>query len=115
MVERIGRMASGGKVEAPRTERVLPGVWRLRLPLPWPGVPHGNAWAIEHDGGVVMFDTGIGGKGKLRQLDLALAQAGFGGGDRRLGVRTPSPTGPQRPAGGICPKAPSERAAPPRP
>jgi glyoxylase-like metal-dependent hydrolase (beta-lactamase superfamily II) len=84
-------MASG-KAEAPRTERVLPGVWRLRLPLPWPGVPHGNAWAIEHDGGVVMFDTGIGGKGRLRQLDLALAQAGFGVEDVRQVVCTHSHT-----------------------
>ena len=25
--------------EVGRGERVLPGVWRLRLPLPWPGVP----------------------------------------------------------------------------
>ena len=84
-------MASG-KAEAPRTEKVLPGIWRLRLPLPWPGVPHGNAWAIESDGGVVMFDTGIGGKGKLRQLDLALAGAGFGVEDVRLVVCTHSHT-----------------------
>ncbi|MFL5898496.1 MAG: MBL fold metallo-hydrolase [Solirubrobacterales bacterium] len=84
-------MASG-KAEAPRTEKVLPGIWRLRLPLPWPGVPHGNAWAIECDGGIVMFDTGIGGKGKLRQLDLALAQAGFGVEDVRLVICTHSHT-----------------------
>ncbi|HET7589911.1 MAG TPA: MBL fold metallo-hydrolase [Solirubrobacterales bacterium] len=84
-------MASG-KAEAPRTEKVLPGIWRLRLPLPWPGVPHGNAWAIEADGGIVMFDTGIGGKGRLRQLDLALAQAGFGVEDVRLVVCTHSHT-----------------------
>lgn len=81
-----------GKAEAPRTEKVLPGIWRLRLPLPWPGVPHGNAWAVASDGGVVMFDTGIGGKGKLRQLDLALAQAGFGVDDVRLVVCTHSHT-----------------------
>ncbi len=85
-------MASAGKTEAPRTERILPGVWRLRLSLPWPGVPHGNAWAIEHDGGIVMFDTGMGGKGRLRQLDLALTQAGFGVEDVRLVVCTHSHT-----------------------
>ena len=85
-------MASAGKAEAPRTERILPGVWRLRLPLPWPGVPHGNAWAIEHDGGIVMFDTGMGGKGRLRQLDLALTQFGFGVEDVRLVVCTHSHT-----------------------
>lgn len=97
-------MASG-KAEAPRTERVLPGIWRLRLPLPWPGVPHGNAWAIESDGGVVMFDTGIGGEGKLRQLDLALAGAGFGVDDVRLVVCTHSHTDHYGLAGAICERA----------
>jgi glyoxylase-like metal-dependent hydrolase (beta-lactamase superfamily II) len=97
-------MASG-KAEAPRTEKVLPGIWRLRLPLPWPGVPHGNAWAIERDGGVVMFDTGIGGEGKLRQLDLALAQAGFGVDDVRLVVCTHSHTDHYGLAGAICERA----------
>jgi len=98
---------ASGKAEAPRTEKVLPGVWRLRLPLPWPGVPHGNAWAIEHNGGVVMFDTGIGGKGKLRQLDLALAQAGpgFGVEDVRLVVCTHSHTDHYGLAGAICERA----------
>ncbi|HEX5984614.1 MAG TPA: MBL fold metallo-hydrolase [Solirubrobacterales bacterium] len=85
-------MASPGKAEAPRTEKVLPGIWRLRLPLPWPGVPHGNAWAVASDDGIVMFDTGMGGKGRLRQLDLALAQAGFGVEDVRLVVCTHSHT-----------------------
>jgi glyoxylase-like metal-dependent hydrolase (beta-lactamase superfamily II) len=96
---------ASGTAEAPRTEKVLPGIWRLRLPLPWPGVPHGNAWAIEHDGGVVMFDTGIGGEGKLRQLDLALAQAGFGVDDVRLVVCTHSHTDHYGLAGAICERA----------
>ncbi|HEX3323628.1 MAG TPA: MBL fold metallo-hydrolase [Solirubrobacterales bacterium] len=78
--------------EAPRTEKVLPGVWRLRLSLPWPGVPHGNVWAVEADGGIVLFDTGIGGKGRMRQFDLALAQAGFDLSDVRLLVCTHSHT-----------------------
>ncbi len=39
-----------------------------------------------------MFDTGMGGKGRLRQLDLALAQAGFGVEDVRLVVCTHSHT-----------------------
>jgi glyoxylase-like metal-dependent hydrolase (beta-lactamase superfamily II) len=77
---------------APRTERVLPGIWRLRLPLPWPGVPHGNAWALAAGDGIVLFDTGIGGKGRLRALDLALGQAGFGFEDVRLLVCTHSHT-----------------------
>jgi glyoxylase-like metal-dependent hydrolase (beta-lactamase superfamily II) len=85
-------MAGDGRAEAPRTERVLPGVWRLRLPLPWPGVPHGNAWAVAADGGIVLFDTGMGGEGRMRQFDLALAQAGFGIEDVRLLVCTHSHT-----------------------
>lgn len=85
-------MSGDRKPEAPRAERVLPGVWRLRLALPWPGVPHGNAWAVAADGGIVLFDTGIGGKGRLRQFDLALAQTGFGLEDVRLLVCTHSHT-----------------------
>ena len=61
----------------PRADRVLPGVWRLRLPLPWPGVPHGNAWAVKGEEGIVLFDTGIGGEGRTAQLERALAQAAF--------------------------------------
>ena len=80
------------KREAPRTERVLSGVWRLRLPLPWPGVPHGNAWALADGDGLVLFDTGMGGKGRMRQFDLALAQAGFGIEDVHLLVCTHSHT-----------------------
>jgi glyoxylase-like metal-dependent hydrolase (beta-lactamase superfamily II) len=91
-----------GSVEAPRTERVLPGIWRLRLPLPWPGVPHGNAWAVAADGGIVLFDTGMGGKGRMRQLDLALAQAGFGVEDVRLLVCTHSHTDHYGLAAPIC-------------
>jgi glyoxylase-like metal-dependent hydrolase (beta-lactamase superfamily II) len=78
--------------EAPRAEKVLPGIWRLRLALPWPGVPHGNAWAVAAEGGIVLFDTGIGGKGRMRQFDLALAQAGFDLSDVRLLVCTHSHT-----------------------
>jgi glyoxylase-like metal-dependent hydrolase (beta-lactamase superfamily II) len=86
-------MSDGRKrPEQPRGEKALPGVWRLRLALPWPGVPHGNAWAVAADGGIVLFDTGIGGKGRLRQLDIALSQVGFGLEDVRLLVCTHSHT-----------------------
>ncbi len=78
----------GSAPEMPRTDRILPGVWRLRLPLPWPGVPHGNAFAVAADGGAVLFDTGIGGEGRLQQMELALAQAGFALIDVRLVVCT---------------------------
>jgi glyoxylase-like metal-dependent hydrolase (beta-lactamase superfamily II) len=52
-----------------------------------------------------MFDTGIGGKGKLRQLDLALAQAGFGVDDVRLVVCTHSHTDHYGLAGAIVERA----------
>jgi len=53
---------------------VLPGLWRLRLPLPWPGVPHGNAWAIASGSGVVLIDTGYHEPGSLAQLERAMDQ-----------------------------------------
>jgi glyoxylase-like metal-dependent hydrolase (beta-lactamase superfamily II) len=63
--------------EMARADRVLPGVWRLRLPLPWPGVPHGNAWALSWGSGIVLVDTGISEPGSLQQLEYALGQAGL--------------------------------------
>jgi glyoxylase-like metal-dependent hydrolase (beta-lactamase superfamily II) len=60
--------------ELGRGERVLPGLWRLRLPLPWPGVPHGNAWAIAAGSGVVLVDTGMHEPGSLAQLERAMDQ-----------------------------------------
>ena len=65
------------KRELARADRVLPGVWRLRLPLPWPGVPHVNAWALSAGDGVVLVDTGLYEPGALSQLELALGQAGL--------------------------------------
>ncbi|MCW3010749.1 MAG: fold metallo-hydrolase [Solirubrobacterales bacterium] len=62
------------KREVGRGERVLPGVWRLRLPLPWPGVPHCNAWAIAAGDGIVMVDTGMHEPGSEGHLDRALKQ-----------------------------------------
>jgi glyoxylase-like metal-dependent hydrolase (beta-lactamase superfamily II) len=60
------------KRELGRGERVLPGLWRLRLPLPWPGVPHGNAWAIASGSGIVLVDCGYHGPGSLAELGRAL-------------------------------------------
>jgi glyoxylase-like metal-dependent hydrolase (beta-lactamase superfamily II) len=65
------------KRELARADRVMPGVWRLRLPLPWPGVPHVNAYAITAGSGVVLVDTGMHEPGSLAQLELALDQAGL--------------------------------------
>jgi glyoxylase-like metal-dependent hydrolase (beta-lactamase superfamily II) len=64
--------------ELARADRVLPGLWRLRLPLPWPGIPHVNAFAIAAGNGVVLVDTGLHEPGAMRQLERALDQAGLG-------------------------------------
>ncbi len=53
---------------------MLDGLWRLRLPLPWPGVPHGNAWAIAAGSGVVLVDTGMHEPGSMAQLERAMDQ-----------------------------------------
>ena len=65
------------KRELGRGERLLPGVWRLRLPLPWPGVPHGNAWALAAGDGIVLVDTGMHEPGSFAQLERALDQVGL--------------------------------------
>jgi glyoxylase-like metal-dependent hydrolase (beta-lactamase superfamily II) len=63
--------------ELGRGERVLPGLWRLRLPLPWEGVPHCNAWAISSGSGIVLVDTGMHEPGSLAQLERAMDQVGL--------------------------------------
>lgn len=79
---------AGKRDELGRGERVLPGVWRLRLPLPWPGVPHCNAWALAAGDGVVLFDTGYASEDGTRQLEFAMAQVGLTLADVRLLVCT---------------------------
>jgi glyoxylase-like metal-dependent hydrolase (beta-lactamase superfamily II) len=63
--------------ELSRADRILPGLWRLRLPLPWPAVPHVNAYAVAAGNGVVLVDTGLHEPGAMRQLERALDQAGL--------------------------------------
>ena len=63
--------------ELARADRVLPGLWRLRLPLPWRAVPHVNAYAIAAGNGVVLIDTGLHEPGAMRQMERALDQAGL--------------------------------------
>jgi glyoxylase-like metal-dependent hydrolase (beta-lactamase superfamily II) len=65
--------------ELGRADRVLPGTWRLRLPLPWPGVPHVNAWALAAGDGIVLVDTGYHEEESLAELERTLALI-----DRRL-------------------------------
>jgi glyoxylase-like metal-dependent hydrolase (beta-lactamase superfamily II) len=55
-----------------RGERVQPGLFRLRLPLPWPGVPHCNAWAVTSGDGFVLFDTGMHQPDSISHLERAL-------------------------------------------
>ncbi|MBO0768239.1 MAG: MBL fold metallo-hydrolase [Solirubrobacterales bacterium] len=62
------------KTELGRGERVIPGLWRLRLPLPWPVVPHGNAYAIAAGDGLVLVDCGTNLEGSFEALTLALTQ-----------------------------------------
>jgi glyoxylase-like metal-dependent hydrolase (beta-lactamase superfamily II) len=79
-----------GKRELGRGERILPGVFRLRLPLPWPGVPHCNAWAVSHGDGFVLFDTGMHQPGSMEQLERALQMCGLRLEDASLVVSTHS-------------------------
>jgi glyoxylase-like metal-dependent hydrolase (beta-lactamase superfamily II) len=65
------------KREVGRGEKLLPGVWRLRLPLPWPGVPHCNAWAVGTGDGIVLFDTGMHEPGSMAHLERALDMVGL--------------------------------------
>jgi glyoxylase-like metal-dependent hydrolase (beta-lactamase superfamily II) len=74
--------------EVGRGEKVLPGVWRLRLPLSLPGVPHCNAWALAAGDGVVLVDTGMHEPGSMAHLERALDQAGLGVEHVRLVVCT---------------------------
>jgi glyoxylase-like metal-dependent hydrolase (beta-lactamase superfamily II) len=77
-----------GKRELGRGERVLPGVFRLRLPLPWPGVPHCNAWAVAAGEGFVLFDTGMHQPDSLANLERALEMCNLRLEDTRLIVCT---------------------------
>jgi glyoxylase-like metal-dependent hydrolase (beta-lactamase superfamily II) len=81
-------VSSSRKRELGRGERVVPGVWRLRLPLPWPGVPHCNAWAVAAGDGIVLFDTGMHEPGSLSHLERALGQVNLSLDNVRLVVCT---------------------------
>jgi glyoxylase-like metal-dependent hydrolase (beta-lactamase superfamily II) len=76
------------RTETGRGERVLPGVWRLRLPLPLAGVPHVNAWALSAGDGIVLVDCGMDLPGSVRDLERALDQVALELDDVRLLVCT---------------------------
>jgi glyoxylase-like metal-dependent hydrolase (beta-lactamase superfamily II) len=66
-----------------------PGLWRLRLPLGWPTIPHVNAYALERDDGWMLVDCGSAGDPSCWDaLVEALGQAGIAVGDIRLLVAT---------------------------
>ena len=67
---------------------MLPGVYRLRLPLPWPGVPHCNAWALSAGDGFVLVDTGMHQRDSMANLERALAMCDLRLADARLVVCT---------------------------
>ena len=81
-------MAHPSKPAQGRADKILPGIWRLRLPLPWDATPHGNAYLVTHGDKVVLFDTGFGGRDGFRHFEFALMQAGFGLDDIELIVCT---------------------------
>jgi glyoxylase-like metal-dependent hydrolase (beta-lactamase superfamily II) len=75
--------------EVGRGERVLPGAWRLRLPLDTvAGVPHVNAWALQAGDGIVLVDTGMHERGSMADLERALERTGHAIADIRLIVIT---------------------------
>jgi glyoxylase-like metal-dependent hydrolase (beta-lactamase superfamily II) len=83
-----GASRSAAKRELGRGERIQRGVYRLRLPLPWPGVPHCNAWAVATGDGFVLFDTGMNQPGSMDDLERALEMCGLRLGDTKLVVCT---------------------------
>src|SRR3954470_9214898 len=101
-----GRMATPRRRrELGRGEPVLPGVWRLRLPLPWPGVPHGNAWALAAGDGIVLVDTGWHGPGSMAHLERAMDMVNLRVEHVRLLVCPPAPSDHYGQAGPIIDRA----------
>jgi glyoxylase-like metal-dependent hydrolase (beta-lactamase superfamily II) len=87
---------------------VIPGLWRLRLPLPFPGVPHCNAWAIACGDGVVLVDTGMHEPGSMVELERAMDQVGLRVDDVRLVVCTHAHADHWGQAATICDRTGSE-------
>jgi glyoxylase-like metal-dependent hydrolase (beta-lactamase superfamily II) len=57
---------------------VAPGLWRLRLPTPWDGISHVNAYLIDRgDGSTVLVDCGTGGDPTAAAaLEVAIDETG---------------------------------------
>ncbi|QEC50515.1 MBL fold metallo-hydrolase [Baekduia soli] len=68
---------------------VVPGVWRLRLPLALPGISHANAYVVQRDDGIMLADCGIAGDPTCAvALEAAVAQTGHTLADVRAMVAT---------------------------
>jgi glyoxylase-like metal-dependent hydrolase (beta-lactamase superfamily II) len=70
--------------DAASAKPVVPGVWRMRLPLGWEHIDHVNAYVVERDDGVMLVDCGPGGDPScLEAFERALSQTGHDLGDVR--------------------------------
>ena len=64
---------------------IEPGLWQLRLPLPWETIASVNAFAVARDDGVMLVDCGSAGDPSHRAaLATAMAAAGLSLSDVRL-------------------------------
>jgi glyoxylase-like metal-dependent hydrolase (beta-lactamase superfamily II) len=64
--------------EPGEVRRLLPGLLRARMPLPFPP-GHVNIWFLEHDGGWLAVDTGVASRTSRETWDRMLAQPALGG------------------------------------
>jgi len=69
--------------------QILPGLWQLRLPLAWEGIPHVNAFAVALDDGIMLVDCGSAGDPSDQDaLSVALEKAGCSLAEVRVLVAT---------------------------
>ncbi len=64
--------------EPGEVRRLLPGLCRARMPLPFPP-SHVNIWFLEHEGGWLAVDTGISSRPTRELWDRMLAAPALGG------------------------------------
>jgi glyoxylase-like metal-dependent hydrolase (beta-lactamase superfamily II) len=68
---------------------IEPGLWQLRLPLPWDTISSVNAFAIARDDGIMLVDCGSAGDpSHQKALEAALGAAGLSPADVRVLVAT---------------------------
>lgn len=87
----VGPPPDGWAVDPERAGawEIEPGLWQLRLPLPWDTIASVNAFAIARDDGVMLVDCGSSGDPTHRDaLVAAMAVAGIALSDVRLLVAT---------------------------